>query len=84
MLCKTVLCLVSLSLTLDLMLKLGKDGKLTAEERKHHFDNKLCMFCRLAGCITKDCLKSTSWAVKGRATTAAPETTLEVSTKTKK
>src|SRR6201999_4576381 len=29
----------------DLSSKLGKDGKLTAEERKCRLDNKLCMFC---------------------------------------
>ncbi|KAG6327209.1 hypothetical protein ID866_11880 [Astraeus odoratus] len=29
----------------DLASKLGKDGKLTLEERKQHLDNKLCMFC---------------------------------------
>ena len=49
----------------DLTSKLGKDSKLTAKERKHHFDNELCMFCSLAGHIAKDCPKSTSWAVKG-------------------
>src|ERR1700735_5093066 len=25
--------------------KLGKDGKLTPQERQRHFDNNLCMFC---------------------------------------
>ena len=68
----------------DLTSKLGKDGKLTAEERKHCFDNKLCMFCGLAGHIAKDCPKSTSRAAKGRATTATPETKPDVSVKTKK
>ena len=56
---------VTTATRLDLTLKLGKDGKFTAEERKHHFDNKLCMFCRLTGHIAKDCLKATSQAAKG-------------------
>jgi len=30
---------------LDLTNKLGKDGKLTADERKRQLDNNLCMFC---------------------------------------
>jgi hypothetical protein len=69
----------------DLTSKLGKDGKLTAAERKHRFDNKLCMFCGLAGHMAKDCPKSTSRSSKARAaTTATPETQPEVSTETKK
>ncbi|KAG6327042.1 hypothetical protein ID866_12047, partial [Astraeus odoratus] len=33
----------------DLTEKLGKDGKLTLEEKKRRLDNKLCMFCREDG-----------------------------------
>jgi hypothetical protein len=69
----------------DLTLKLGKDSKLTTAECKHHFNNKLCMFCGLAGHMAKDCPKSTSHSFKAHtATTATPETQLEVSTETKK
>jgi hypothetical protein len=41
----------------ELQGKLGKDGKLTAEERQRRFDNKLCMFCSGTGHIAKDCNK---------------------------
>jgi hypothetical protein len=69
----------------DLTSKLGKDNKLTTAECKHHFDNKLCMFCGLAGHMAKDCQKSTSHSSKAHtATTATLETQLEVSTETKK
>jgi hypothetical protein len=67
----------------NLTTKLGKDGKLTTAERKHCFDNKLCMFCGLAGHITKDCLKSTSQASKGCTTVTTPDDQLEVSSETK-
>ena len=68
----------------DLTTKLGKDSKLTAAERKNRFDNKLCMFCGLAGHIAKDCPKSTSQASKGRTAVITPEAKLEVSSETKK
>ena len=68
----------------NLTTKLGKDGKLTAAERKNHFDNKLCMFCGLAGHITKDCPKSTSRVSKGCTAATTLETKLEVSSETKK
>ena len=42
---------------LELQGKLGKDGKLTAEEWQQHFDNKLCMFCGGPGHMAKDCNK---------------------------
>src|SRR6266581_9671483 len=29
----------------DISSKLGENGKLAPEERKHRFDNHLCMFC---------------------------------------
>ncbi|KIJ07908.1 hypothetical protein PAXINDRAFT_18920 [Paxillus involutus ATCC 200175] len=65
----------------DLSSKLGKDGRLTAEERKHRFDLKLCMFCGNAGHMAKDCRKSSSSASKARAAkTATPETQPEAST----
>ncbi len=51
--------------------KLGKDGKLTPEERKRRFDNNLCLFCGGTGHVAKDCKKSTSSAAKARAAKAA-------------
>ena len=47
--------------------KLGKDGKLTPQERQCHFNNKLCMFCGGTGHTAKDCPKSSSSARKARA-----------------
>ena len=38
--------------------KLGKDGKLTAQERQYRFDNNLCMYCGGIGHIAKECPKS--------------------------
>ena len=40
--------------------KLGKDGKLTLQERQRCFDNKLCIFCGGTGHTAKDCPKITS------------------------
>ena len=39
----------------DLSGKLGKDGKLTSEERQCHLDNGLCMCCGAKGHMAKDC-----------------------------
>jgi hypothetical protein len=52
--------------------KLGKDGKLTPQERQRRFDNNLCMFCGKTGHSAKDCPKSSSSAskAKGRAAQA--------------
>ena len=47
----------------DLTGKLGKDGKLTREERQRRFDNNLCLFCGSTGHKVTDCKKAT----KGRA-----------------
>jgi hypothetical protein len=60
----------------DLTGKLGKDGKLTDEERKRCMDNHLCLFCAAAGHYARDCPgKSTSRVAKARAatTTSAPK-----------
>jgi hypothetical protein len=56
--------------------KLGKDGKLTHQERQRRFDNNLCMFCGGVGHVAKDCPKSTSSAskAKGRAAQAKEKT----------
>ena len=49
--------------------KLGKDGKLTPQERQRRFDNNLCMFCGGTGHTANSCTKSSSSAskAKGRA-----------------
>ena len=47
--------------------KLGKDGKLTPQERQCCFDNNLCMFCGGPGHSTKNCPKSSSSASKAKA-----------------
>ena len=61
----------------DLSSKLGKDGKLTPQERQCHLDKNLCLFCGVSGHMAKDCPKSTSAAVKActALTTPAPEST---------
>ena len=50
--------------------KLGKDGKLTQQERQRRFDNNLCMFCGGVGHTAKDCPKSSSSAAKAKARAA--------------
>jgi hypothetical protein len=50
--------------------KLGKDGKLTPQERQRHFDNNLCLFCGGTGHTAKDCPKSSSSASKTKARAA--------------
>ena len=61
----------------DLSSKLGKDGKLTPQERQCHPNKNLCLFCGASGHMAKDCPKSTSAAAKARAasTTPAPKST---------
>jgi hypothetical protein len=50
--------------------KLGKDSKLTQEERQCRFDNNLCLFCGGTGHTAKNCPKSTSSASKTKARAA--------------
>ena len=38
--------------------KLGKDGRLTQEERQYHIDSNLCIFCGKSGHIANECLKA--------------------------
>ena len=52
---------------LDLTGKLGKDGKLTPQERQRRMDNSLCLFCGKTGHIAKECPKSTAIAARARA-----------------
>ncbi|KAG6327928.1 hypothetical protein ID866_11161 [Astraeus odoratus] len=56
----------------DVTGKLGKDGKLTPEERKQCLDNKLCMFCRDDGHFSNNCPKK---ANKGKAKAHAANAT---------
>ena len=59
--------------------KLGKDGKLTQQERQRRFDNNLCLFCGGSGHTAKDCPKSSSSAskIKARAAQANEKATPE-------
>ena len=47
--------------------KLGKDGKLTDEERQRRFANNLCLFCGGAGHSARDCTKKSFATAKARA-----------------
>ena len=47
----------------DLTDKLGKDGKLTPQERQRHMDSGLCLLCASSSHMIKDCPKAT----RGRA-----------------
>ena len=55
----------------NILSKLGKDGKLTPQERKRRMDNSLCMFCGATGHIAKDCAKAAA-STKARAAKVAP------------
>ena len=63
--------------TPELSDKLGKDGKLTSEERKCRFEQNLCMFCGGSGHKAKECPKSGSRAAKARSVTTTMTTTSE-------
>jgi len=56
----------------DLTNKLGKDGKLTADECKRHLENNLCMFCGGTSHFADNCPKKTKKA-KARAAAIAAE-----------
>ena len=51
----------------DLTRKLGKDGKLTPQERQCRMGNSLCLFCGKTGHIAKECPKSTAIAAQAHA-----------------
>lgn len=56
----------------DLTNKIGKDGKLTAEERKRRFEFNLCLFCGAMGHRRDDCPKRKS-SPKARKATTQPD-----------
>jgi len=60
---------------LDLTDKLGKDGKLTADEQKCCLDNNLCMFCGGAGHFADKCQKKSK---KAKACTAAASESMKL------
>ena len=51
----------------DFVGKLGRDGKLTPQERQCRMDNSLCLFCGKTGHIAKECPKSMAIAARARA-----------------
>jgi hypothetical protein len=57
----------------DLSSKLGKDGKLTPDERQRRFKLNLCLFCGGSGHTAKECPKSSSSASKAKARSAKAE-----------
>ena len=50
--------------------KLGKDGKLTQQERQRRLDNNLCLFCGGPGHTAANCNKASSAAAKAKARAA--------------
>ena len=56
--------------SLDMTGKLGKDGKLTPQERQHCLDNSLCLFCGKTRHIAKECLKLSAITAQACATIA--------------
>src|SRR5882724_3867842 len=70
--------------TPDLSSKLGKDGKLTPQERQRRPDNKLCLFCGTSGHVAKDCPKSTLASSKARASKTDQEKSVSTNSNSKK
>src|SRR5467141_1237421 len=68
----------------DLSSKLGKDGKLTPQERQRRLDNKLCLFCGTSGHVAKDCPKSTSASSKARVSKTKQDKSVSTSSGSKK
>ena len=62
--------------------KLGKNGKLTTEERDRRMKEGLCLYCGEKGHVAQDCLKSK--AAKARAATVTSNESKTDSTESKK
>ena len=66
----------------DLTGKLGKDGKLTPQERQRRLDNSLCLFCGRTRHMAKECPKVQAVAARARAVIAElPVSLVEVEVK---
>ncbi|THH20972.1 hypothetical protein EUX98_g8483 [Antrodiella citrinella] len=52
--------------------KLGKDGKLNADERARRLKENLCLYCGGKGHQSKECKRRTSTSATGRASEVAP------------
>ena len=65
--------------TPDYASKLGKDGKLTPQERQRRIDKNLCLCCGASGHRASDCPKGQA-AAKARASKTTPATQESTST----
>ena len=65
--------------TPDYASKLGKDGKLTPQERQRHIDKNLCLCCGASGHWASDCPKGQA-AAKARTSKTTPATQESTST----
>jgi hypothetical protein len=64
----------------DLTEKLGKDSKLTQQERQYLQDNNLCLFCGQAGHQVCECPRSTAARAVKASDGKAPELKAEAAT----
>ena len=69
---------------LDLMDKLRKDSKLTAQECQRCLDNELCLLCGMSGHMVCDCPKSTIARATKASISKTSETKAEFSAKASK
>jgi Retrotransposon gag protein len=72
------------TLTPEYANKLGKDGKLTPEERNRRLMNKLCLFCAQPGHNAINCPKSSSNASRAKARSANIDPSPDISSDSKK
>ena len=69
---------------MDLMDKLGKDGKLTAQECQQCLDNELCLLCGKSGHMVRNCPKSSKARAAKASNPKTSETKAEPSAKASK